>query len=931
MSHAYLKNINVTPQEIRIFIGIMKQAFSNEDLDEEWLFRRLESIHSVRIGTADILDDVMDHIEWFNPSTGEGLKRRIDWHFWIHYSDYLTLAKGWPKRLIQSIDQLSNQIFSRLEDPERTGPWDRRGMVMGSVQSGKTANYTALITKATDAGYKLVIVLAGVHDSLRSQTQMRLNEEFLGYDMDKVQKLTGGEKKIGVRTMFQEHNPVYTLTSSNQKGDFSKSVANQSGIFPDKNGAPIILVIKKNVSILRNLITWIQSVVGQTDAKGNKVIKDIPLLLIDDECDFASINTKEPERDENDKIIEEWDPTTTNKLIRKFLNIFEKKAYVGYTATPYANVFIYHDDPHPRYGEDLFPKNFIISLPQPSNYLGPESIFGIDSDPDQDIEAIEPLPLVRIVNDQSNQIPEGHDKKLKVSKLPDSLTRALKCFLLTCAARRLRSDGVPHNSMLVHVTRFTAVQAQISMLITEELNGLVSRIMSKNDLSDFREIWENDFISTSARMAEMGFSDATVHEWCQIETSLGFVARVMKVKTINGTVRDVLDYKEVEEAANHRKKIGEDVPWEERGLNVIVVGGDKLSRGLTFEGLTVSYYLRASALYDTLMQMGRWFGYRGGYSDLCRIFTTDELISWYRHIALATQELREEVEYMSELGLTPSEFGLKIRSHPGRLAVTSMGKSRSKQKISLSYSGKISETVVFDPNYSQMNLRALERLIRNIGREPDVRYEANSRLHWKEVPVDMVLTFLATYRAHDIFGRIVDPKRIAGYIEKQNSKNELVEWDVVIVNRSSGSLRKSNETHSVSVAGYDIRCVIRNPIFSITNQKISIKRLVSPPDEAVDLSEDELRKAREYDITERNKTVSEKGLPSGIAIRHVRSKEKGLLLVYLPTGKDESGNSYGKGGQEIVGWAISFPESETAEPIEYWVNPVYQKEDEHYT
>jgi hypothetical protein len=328
MSHAYLKNINVTPQEIRIFIGIMKQAFSNEDLDEEWLFRRLESIHSVRIGTADILDDAMDHIEWFNPSTGEGLKRRIDWHFWIHYSDYLTLAKGWPKRLIQSIDQLSNQIFSRLEDPERTGPWDRRGMVMGSVQSGKTANYTALITKATDAGYKLVIVLAGVHDSLRSQTQMRLNEEFLGYDMDKVQKLTGGEKKIGVRTMFQEHNPVYTLTSSNQKGDFSKSVANQSGIFPDKNGAPIILVIKKNVSILRNLITWIQSVVGQTDAKGNKVIKDIPLLLIDDECDFASINTKEPERDENDKIIEEWDPTTTNKLIRKFLNIFEKNAYV---------------------------------------------------------------------------------------------------------------------------------------------------------------------------------------------------------------------------------------------------------------------------------------------------------------------------------------------------------------------------------------------------------------------------------------------------------------------------------------------------------------------------------------------------------------------------------------------------------------------------
>jgi hypothetical protein len=923
MSYGYMKDKNVTQQVFRTFIDRMKHTYPDTDLDEAELFRRLESIHSVTIGHAEILDDAEeDHIDWFNTSTGEGLKRKINWHFWPHYSGYLTNRKFWPEKLVQSIDQLSSQILSRLEDPERIGPWYTRGMVMGSIQSGKTANYTALITKAVDAGYKLVIVLAGMHNSLRSQTQVRLNEEFVGYDIDKVQKLTGDEKKIGVRTMFEKHNPVFTLTSSNETGDFNKSIAVRVGVFPNKNGAPIILIIKKNVSILRNVIKWIESFPGQTDAK------DIPLLLIDDECDFASINTKEPERDENEKIIKEWDPTETNKQIRKILKNFEKKAYVGYTATPYANVFIPNDDIHLLYGDDLFPKNFIIALPQPSNYLGPERVFGLDCDPDQDIESVEPLPLVRIVNDQSDQIPDGHKKGLMVDQLPDSLKRALKCFLLSCAARRLRSEGVPHNSMLVHVTRFTDVQSQIAALIEKELNGLVSRIMSKDELLDFRGIWETDFIPTSTQMMDLGFSDVKTHEWHQIEESLGIVAPVVRVKTINGTVRDVLDYKEAEMAADHRKRMGEVVAWEDKGLSVIAVGGDKLSRGLTLEGLSVTYYLRASRLYDTLMQMGRWFGYRGGYSDLCRIFTTDELISWYRHIAMATQELREEIEYMSILKLTPSEFGLKIRSHPGRLAVTSAGKSRSKQKMSISYAHRISETILFDPRHSEINLRALEGLIRGIGRKPDVPPEETHGYQWKGVSANTILTFLDTYRTPEFFARFVDPKRIAAYIEKQNSNNELVEWDVVIISKANGS-SKYHKPSIVSVAGYGIKCVTRKPVAQITHARITIKRLVSPSDEALDLLDDEKAKALEFD--RRHDKSVKGGLPSGEAIRNIRPKERGLLLIYLLTGEDPDYGTYGGKGQEIIGWAISFPESQTAQPIDYWVNPIYQKEDGHYT
>jgi hypothetical protein len=930
MSHAWFKNKNVGQQEIRAFIEKMKNLFPEEDLDEALLFRQLESIHSVRIGEANTLDDKKDHVEWFNPSTGKGLKREIEWHFWSHYSDYLSVRKGWPKNLVLSIDSLSNQIFSRLEDPQRPGRWDRRGMVMGSVQSGKTANYTALITKAADAGYKLVVVLAGVHDSLRSQTQTRLNEEFLGYDIDRVRKLTGGERRIGVREMFPTHNPVYTLTSSNQKGDFSKLVASQSGIFPSIESPPIILVIKKNVSILRNLITWIPSVISQTDADGHKFITDIPLLLIDDECDFASINTKEPEKDENGKIVEEWDPTAINRLIRQLLHLFEKCSYVGYTATPYANVFIHIDDTHPRYGEDLFPRSFIISLPQPSSYMGPEKIFGYEETPDE-IEASEPLPLVRLVDDQSKHIPEGHDKELLVEDLPDSLKKALKCFLLTCAARQLRSEGVPHNSMLVHVTRFTAVQQQIKVLIDKELNGMASRIMSRDALVDFRDIWENDFVPTSKEMIKRGYRDSSTHSWSEIERSLGRIARVLNVRLINGTVRDALDYKDAEIAANNRKRNGEEVPWEEMGLSTVVIGGDKLSRGLTLEGLTISYYLRASTLYDTLMQMGRWFGYRGGYADLCRIFTTEELVSSYRHIALATRELREDIEYMSELKLTPSEFGLKVLSHPGRLAVTSLGKSRNKQEISLSYEGRISETVAFDPRYSRNNVKAMERLVASIGRKPDFPQDAKKRYHWKGVPPETVLAFLSSYKTHAVGTRLVDPKAIARYIEKQNLQGELITWNVVVVSKEAAGSSDSDTTiRSILIGGYEVRCVTRKAL-KAGSDKISIRRLVSPADEALDLTSEEIDKARNIDAVRMNRLASDIDLPSGPAIRQARSKERALLLIYVLAGEDDAKNTYGDEGHEIVGFAVSFPRSLTAEPIQYWVNPVYQEEEQHYT
>ena len=930
MSITYFDGKVVTPEDIRTFIERAKFLYPHAELNKAWLFRKLESTHAIIVGTPDFLDNRTDHEDWFNPSTNASIRREFEWHFWDHYKIYSTTVKGWPTSVVNSMDRLSSEILSRIEDPYRKGGWDRRGMIMGSVQSGKTANYTALITKAADAGYKLFIVLAGVHNSLRSQTQSRLNDDFLGYDIDKVQKLTGSEKKIGVRERFNDHQIVYTLTSSDEKGDFRKAIASQSGIPLSQDGPPIILVIKKNVSILRNLINWVPSIVGVRDSDGQLHIPDIPTIVIDDECDYASINTRWPERDENRNINSEWSPTTTNRLIRRLIKMFDKSAYIGYTATPYANIFIHKDnETHQVYGEDLFPRSFIISLPISSNYLGPEKVFGIEQDPERDVEEVDSLPLIRVINDHQDAIPDRHKKDFILPFLPKSMRDAIRCFLLSCAARSIRREGTPHNSMLIHVTRFTAVQGLLYEMVQSELRDLMARIMSGENLDDFRDIWENDYLPTTRNMASFKppFRDATEHTWDEIKGRLTSTTRYIKVKEINGTSRDYLDYRELETQANIRARAGEEVPWEEHGLSVIVIGGDKLSRGLTLEGLTVSYYLRASRMYDTLMQMGRWFGYRDGYSDLCRIFTTSELLSWYRHIAAATMELREEINYMATINKTPEEFGLKVRSHPGRLVVTSAGKRRNAERIQLSYDGKIPETIIFDRQYTKNNFDALKSLISEIGHPPDKKYNlAIPRYRWQNIPPKIIVNFLTKYQQQDEAMRTVRATVLARYIERQNKNDELTMWNVVLVSKP----KKSGADKVIDVNGYSVGCVFRKPFpeGSLTGSVISFKRLVSPADEALDLTDKEKERAREYD-RKRGKGKNGDFTPSGLGIRYCgRPKERGLLLIYLPHGKDKkTGKEYGGPEDPVVGFAISFPSSDTATPIDYLVNTVYAEDE----
>src|SRR5258708_3039447 len=443
-----------TPATIRAAIERVLPVLDGQDgtsIDVEKLAKDLETGFNVWVGQETVLQDVRGHEPWLPDRRGQ-----IGWRFWKRYERYLEEDEGWAPQSVTRRGQLTDSILEKHEAPDRPGSWDRRGMVVGNVQSGKTSNYIAFICKAVDAGYKLIIVLAGMHKNLRSQTQLRVDQGFLGFDTQRNRAFNQNNLRIGAGALpGAEFLLAHSLTSRADAGDFNSTVANNMNVVP--GGEPIVLVVKKNKSVLQNLLNWSIGVRGEIDPKTNRrVVRDVPLLVIDDEADNASINTNPPLRDADGNIIPDQDVTAINGLIRKLLNSFEKSAYVGYTATPFANIFIYPDGEHDEYGEDLFPRSFIINLPTPSNYIGPARVFGTGTD-GAGTER-EELPVIRIVDDYEHDIPNSHKKTDLVTQLPENLRRAVKMFVLACAARICRGPEQDNNWMLIHVTRFPPVQ-----------------------------------------------------------------------------------------------------------------------------------------------------------------------------------------------------------------------------------------------------------------------------------------------------------------------------------------------------------------------------------------------------------------------------------------------------------------------------------------
>jgi len=478
--------------------------------------------------------------------------------------------------------------------------------------------------------------------------------------------------------------------------------------------------------------------------------------------------------------------------------------------------------------------------------------------------------------------------------------------------------------MLVHVSRFVAVQQQVTHRITTELEDIQRRIRygdgtsNEKILDELRRIWETDYLPTTRALVG---SEVAV-PWEAVFPHIVPAAAKIQIKEINGSALDILDYR------RHRAD----------GLSVIVIGGDKLSRGLTLEGLTVSYYLRATRMYDTLMQMGRWFGYRPGYKDLCRIYTPQELASWYRWIALATEELREDFKHMAAIGATPREFGLRVREHPGTLLVTALNKMQAATVMRLSFADTLNQTLVLErnPGVHARNFNLVDRFIASLGAPSrpsrDATHAVNLDHVWDDVPAELILDLLANFTVHRD-ARRTRPELLRRYIEAQMKIGDLTTWTVGLVADGEGS--KEN------IGDRQVRCVKRQALAELsTPEKIGVKTIISPEHEALDLTIDEYsgalaatqaawHAAKEGISGRPPRSDKEPSIPSPSQIRGARPPGRGLILFY-PIDPSKSGYDDDRIGirfdKPVIALAMSFPASEHARSIEYQVNMVYAKE-----
>jgi hypothetical protein len=745
---ALLANSNHSEEELRKTIGLYQPVSAplatDEDCDK--LTRRLIARLSIDVerGVGVVADDYMPWLE--------NKRRDITWERWIAYKRFLLNAK-WPPRVVERLDELTDQILDFAGDPTVEGTWARRGLVLGEVQSGKTASYMGLFNKAADAGYRLIIVLAGHTESLRQQTQRRVDEGFIGRDTSRSVPRAGTpvtQRLIGVGGINREIANAQGMTTVTR--DFTVSSHEASSITIDSNSsAPYVFVVKKNVGrdkkgVLKGVLNGLAQWLGGQPMTSGKI--DVPVLLLDDESDYASVNTKEDD-----------DPTAINDAIRRILGQFSRSSYIAFTATPFANIFIDHENT-----DDLFPRDFIYSLESPSNYVGAEATFGLTGE--------ENTTTIIELNDVEAWLPLKHKSVVQVGPLPDSLVTAIMTFFLTNAIRDLRGQQEPR-SMLVNVSRYKKVQRQVTELVEAQVAELKNSIElysvlhakgePNQDLTGLQQTYKNVFPECEFR-------------WEEVLSVLAPAVSDIRVQLFNSD--------------KDRKLAEEQVTWD-RPKRLIAVGGDVLSRGLTLDGLSTSYFYRRTQASDTLLQMARWFGYRDGYADLCRLWIDRSVAADYRLTAESVAELRQDLRTMLDQKLTPKDFGLAVRKHPEALLVTAKNKMKAAEtRTTISVLGRRIETtkLPLDPVTLRSNYQALETLVGQID-VPAYRHPDTPRGYrwWHAVPKAVVADFLEEFNAHgtdELFSQTAVSKFV-----RTNGVNTFRTWDVVLMNgdRTSAS------------------------------------------------------------------------------------------------------------------------------------------------
>jgi hypothetical protein len=898
------------------------------DFNKEDLIEILIADYSVGGGNISLLVD--EEIKpWLN-----NIKSEIKWQGWNRYKNYLQEKD--PTFPVNDLDDFTDKILDKCVNPIQEGSWDRRGMVVGHVQSGKTSNYVGLINKAMDSGYKLIIIIAGTMNSLRRQTQERIDEGFIGKNSSDNQD----EKIIGVGD-YPIDNEIFSLTSSSIKngGDFDQSIASRKGIPIGRS--PVVLVIKKNKAILENLIDWLSSSSQTKISDGYQKLFDVPTLIIDDEADSASINTVTGKKTKEEALSE---IKTINRYIRTLINLFDKKTFIGYTATPYANLFIPQEWNQEvensikgndyLVGPDLFPKDFIINIKAAKNYIGAAKIFGDSNKLTEENQ--EPIDIFRPVfpenspffiekdSDDFGEIiyRQPTNKDPLPDYLPDSLKMALKSFILTCAIRRIRGQEKKHNSMLIHAVLYVKWIDCLAKLVNEQMRVYKHLIQGRDPelILELKDLFESDFLPTTKDILndnKLGYIDIKIknHTWEEVELELYKASSKIQVRAVHGVKsRSNLQYDEIDEIDYNI--------FKDDGLSVIAVGGSRLARGITLEGLSISYYLRASKMYDSLMQMGRWFGYRPGYIDLCRLYTTNDLFDWFQHITLATEEMRNDFDEMSTMNLTPNKFKLKVRNHNGLLSITSISKLFFSEEIDISFSGSNIQTYYLDKskealknNYSQfiklVNSFGDPSEIRNTKRDNRIKY-----IIFKDCKIDALCEFISTYSSKQ---PSINSTTIVDYINKQYDSKTIKEWTIAVVSNTDKKvkLRSKSKKH-----GGEIIEELSRPIeLLINNKKHGLGATVRNQ-----LGQN--RKSRYYTI-EKNQIDDPKDRVIDLTQSNNKDQrkieKKGLLLIYL---LDERGTENVVVDVPIVGYSLYFPKVDNEVKVKYTVTQESQEEEE---
>lgn len=854
-----------------------------------------------------ILEDY-DQDNWYDDARSE-----ITPVFWTRYKNYLIDEKHFSPNVVSTLgeDTLDQKLMNYILDPRVSYPTPvmRRGLIIGDVQSGKTSTYIGFICKAADAGYKVFILLTGTIESLRKQTQERVEEGFIGIDMSAS---TTGGKRVGVGL---DNQPIRAMALTSRKGDFAGDSNKIAVALSDKNA--VVFVIKKQKDVLTKLKDWLVSL--NADPATGKI--DIPMLMIDDEADNASINTSKNKED----------PTTINKLIRELASVFTKSNYVGFTATPFANVFIDPETTEKMETQDLFPENFIVALPTPSNYIGPNRIFA---------ENGEFHSQLVYINDAGREEEDGYPfyfkhKKEWEGELPASLTDSIYTFYLANAIRDLRGDLKEHRSMLINISRFVKVQQYIKGKV-ESIHAEAYRSIKYNLSHNFVESMTDPIIKRIYNNWKTYYSDREF-DWDQIVDALFNAMENIQIKVVNSSKSsEKLEYPKNED------------------LRVIAIGGLALSRGLTLEGLIISYFYRNTCTYDVLMQMGRWFGYRKNYEDLFRIWTHKSSARWYAEIAEATDKLKDDMMIMRERGQRPRDFGIRVRNNSAELSITAYNKMRNAtdEFEYSSYYGGIIETPYLHLNTTcqKNNFKAIEDLVNELvasGYKFCRQDSFGKKGHFiiQKIPKVKIVEFIRKLKISK-FSSGFDVKQVAEFLEN-TAEPSISEFDI-------GFMEGSDTTDPallVDIGGNRIPKVLRkNCIIDKDTDRLSIGqrgKLGGPGDGRTGIVDFNGKTADE--IIEKAKAeyrvIYEKGngyafqpnrtYPSDTWFKYVEDRRPIILIYFIDVGIDSEESNQEKqinefrtamNGIPALGLAMGLPRNEKAAYMtgtKYKANKVY--------